>query len=42
MLKVNLNNKYLNKVDVFIINHSLHLCANSAKTLEKLSQIFKN
>ena len=35
MLKVNLNNKYLNKVDVFIINHSLHHCANPAKTLEK-------
>ena len=41
MLKVNLNNKYLNKVDVFIINHSLHHCANPAKTLEKLSKFLK-
>ena len=27
MYKMNLNKKYINKVDVFIINHALHHCA---------------
>ena len=40
MLKINLG-KYLNKVDVFIINHSLHHCANPALTLKKMSIYLK-
>ncbi len=42
MLKINLNKKYKNKVDVFIINHSLHHCANPAATLDKISKYLKN
>ena len=38
MLKVNLGKKYLNKVDVFIINHSLHHCANPSNCLHKLAK----
>jgi len=41
MLKVNLEKKYLKKVDVFIINHSLHHCANPALTLKKMSIYLK-
>ena len=41
MLKVNLGKKYLNKVDVFIINHSLHHCANPSNCLHKLSKYLK-
>ena len=41
MLKVNLEKKYINKVDVFIINHSLHHCANPSKCLDKLSNYLK-
>ena len=41
MLKVNLGKKYLNKVDVFIINHSLHHCANPSKCLNKISKFLK-
>lgn len=41
MLKVNLEKKYINKVDVFIINHSLHHCANPSKCLDKLSKYLK-
>ena len=41
MLKINLGKKYLNKVDVFIINHSLHHCANPALTLKKMSIYLK-
>ena len=37
MLKVNLGNKYKKKVDVFIINHSLHHCSSPYKTLKKIS-----
>ena len=39
MLKVNLEKKYHKKVDVFIINHSLHHCANPAIALEKCLNI---
>ncbi len=41
MLKINLEKKYLKKVDVFIINHSLHHCANPALTLKKMSRYLK-
>jgi hypothetical protein len=41
MLKVNLGKKYINKVDVFIINHSLHHCANPSTSLEKMSKYLK-
>ena len=41
MLKINLGKKYLNKVDVFIINHSLHHCANPGLTLKKMSNYLK-
>ena len=42
MLNVNLEKSYLNKVDVFIINHSLHHCANPAKCLTNLSKYLKD
>ena len=41
MTKLNLGRKYLNKVDVFIINNSLHHCCNPAKTLKKMSMYLK-
>lgn len=41
MLRVNLEKKFLNKVDVFIINHSLHHCANPSKCLDKMSKYLK-
>ena len=41
MVKLNLGKKYLNKVDVFIINHSLHHCCNPAKALKKMSIYLK-
>ena len=41
MEKLNLGKKYLNKVDVFIINHSLHHCCNPAKALKKMSIYLK-
>ena len=41
MLKINLDKKYINKVDVFIINHSLHHCANPANCLHKISKYLK-
>ena len=41
MLKVNLGKKYFKKVDVFIINHSLHHCANPSLTLKKISLYLK-
>ena len=41
MTKVNLGKKYLNKVDVFIINHSLHHCCNPAKSLKNMSKYLK-
>ena len=42
MMKVNLGNKYINKVDVFIINHSLHHCANPYLCLQKMYKYLKN
>ena len=41
MLKINLPKKFVGKVDVFIINHSLHHCANPALTLERMSNFLK-
>ena len=41
MLKINLGKRYLKKVDVFIINHSLHHCANPSLTLKKISSYLK-
>ena len=41
MLKVNLGKKYQKKVDIFIINHSLHHCSNPALTLKKMSIYLK-
>ncbi len=41
MLKINLEKKYLNKVDIFIINHSLHHCANPYLALNKMSKYLK-
>ena len=41
MTKLNLGKKYLNKIDVFITNHSLHHCCNPAKTLKKMSIYLK-
>ena len=41
MLKINLEKKYINKVDVFIINHSLHHCANPYLCLNKISKYLK-
>ncbi len=41
MLKINLGKKYFKKVDVFIINHSLHHCANPALTLKRISVYLK-
>ena len=42
MMKVNLESKYINKVDVFIINHSLHHCANPYLCLQKMYKYLKN
>ncbi len=41
MLKVNLGKKYFKKVDVFIINHSLHHCSNPSKSLINISKYLK-
>ena len=41
MLKVNLNKKLINKVDVFIFNHSLHHCPNPSKSLKLISKYLK-
>ena len=41
MMKLNLNKKYNKKVDVFIINHALHHCANPSLTLYKMSKFLK-
>ena len=41
MTKLNLGKKYLNKIDVFITNHSPHHCCNPAKTLKKMSIYLK-
>ncbi len=41
MNKLNLSKKYLNNVDVFILNQALHHCANPAKLLTKISLYLK-
>ena len=41
MMKINLGKKYLKKIDIFIINHSLHHCANPALTLKRMSIYLK-
>ena len=41
MLKVNLGSKYINKVDIFIINHSLHHCSNPYTSLKNISKYLK-
>lgn len=41
MTKVNLEKKYKNKVDIFIINHALHHSSNPAKCLKKLYKYLK-
>ena len=41
MTRMNLEKKYLNKVDIFIVNQTLHHCPNPAKTLKKMSQYLK-
>ena len=41
MAKLNLGKKYVNKVDVFITNHSLHHCCNPMKTLKRMSIYLK-
>jgi len=44
--KIDMNNlklekKYIKKVDVFIINHALHHCANPSRLLKKMSYYLK-
>ena len=41
MYKMNLNKKFLNKVDVFIINHALHHCPNPSKCLKLIMRYLK-
>ena len=41
MYKMNLNKKFINKVDVFIINHALHHCANPSKCLKLIMRYLK-
>ena len=41
MIKLNLNKNYINKVDIFIINHSLHHYPNPSLTLAKMSKFLK-
>ncbi len=41
MLKINLGKKYINKVDIFIINHSLHHCSNPYLSLKNISKYLK-
>ena len=41
MLKVNIGKKLLSKVDVIIINHSLHHCSSPYTTLKKISKYLK-
>ena len=41
MVKLNLNKNFINKVDVFIINHSLHHSPNPGLTLAKMSKFLK-
>ena len=41
MLEIDLDQSFEEKVDVFIINHSLHHCANPCKTLKRISKFLK-
>ncbi len=41
MRELNLGNEYIENVDVFIINHALHHCANPAKLIDKISKYLK-
>ena len=41
MTRMNLEKKYLNKVDIFIVNQTLHHCPNPAKTLKKMLKYLK-
>ena len=41
MNKLHLSKKYINKVDVFIFNHSIHHSSNPIKTLNKLQKYLK-
>ena len=41
MNKLNLEKKYIKKVDVFIINQALHHCANPTKLLKNMSRYLK-
>ena len=41
MTKVNLKNKYKNKVDIFIINHALHHSSNPVNCLKRLHKYLK-
>ncbi len=41
MTKLNLEKKYLKKVDVFIINHALHHCPNPARSLRRMLTYLK-
>jgi len=41
MNKLKLQKKYINKVDVFIINQALHHCANPSRLLKKISFYLK-
>lgn len=41
MSKINLGKKFIKKVDAFIINHSLHHCANPSKALSNILPYLK-
>ena len=41
MMDIKLGKKFKKKVDIFIINHALHHCANPAKTLKMLAPYLK-
>ena len=41
MKTIKLGKKYFNKIDVFIINHSLHHSSNPAKTLREILKYLK-
>ena len=41
MNKLNLEKRYIKKVDIFIINQALHHCANPAKLLKRMSRYLK-
>ena len=41
MRELNLEEKYIENVDIFIINHALHHCSNPAKLLHKMSKYLK-